>query len=242
MPAGKRLLGLVGRISETGMALARGIGRIARQRLHGQDIRKMAPPGFSAMRAHLLVVQALAWTAALRERLLTLPAVRPSFVAATGGPRAARGPQGHGASHYLPDAVPNPTEDDWHDDWCELAKPVRIGPAAVAVAMQQIAGKSNDEVVAGVCDKVSQALVDCGAGADVAALEAIAAAARALLPEVEGAAADGVAVDPPVEDAGGPEVSTAEAAPVRPWAAADVALAWPEREADDGPPPKPPPD
>jgi hypothetical protein len=237
VPAGRRLLGLVHRIGETGMALARGIGLIARQRLHGQDIRRMAPPGFSATHAHFLVVQAVAWTAALRERLLGLPAVRPSFTVATGLPKAQRAPQGHGAAHYLPDAVPNPTEDDWHD-WRELAKPVRIGPAAVAAAMRQIAEKSNDEVVTGVCDKLSRALVDFGAGADVAGLEAMAAEARALLPEVE--APERGAADRPADAEGAPGVVAAKVPPEAPGTEAASPSDEPASAADDDRPPKPP--
>jgi len=221
VPAGRRLLGLVHRIGQTGMAVVRGISRIAQQRLHGQDIRRMAPARFSATHTHYLVVQAMAWTAALRERLLALPAVRASFTAGTARPNPQRGPQGRGAAHYLPQAVPNPTEADWHD-WRELAKPVRIGPAAVAAAMQQIADKSNDAVVAEVCEKLTKALVDFGAEADVAALEAMAAEARALLPEVERAADEGAA-----EAAGAADVAKAAAA---------------RTGAEDDPPPKSPPD
>ncbi len=237
MPAGQRLLGLVYRMGQTGMAVARCINRIARQRLEGQDISRMAPPGFSATHAHFLVVQAVAWTAALRERLLALAAVRPSLVAA-GLPKAARAPQGRGAAHYLPDAVPNPTEDDWHD-WRELAKPLRIGPGGVAAAMQQIAGKSNQEVVTGVCDTVSQALVQMGAGADVAGLEAIAAQARALLPELE-RAADKAAAAPAAEADGAPDGVTADVPPKEPKTAAAAPSDEPEADADDDPPPKPP--
>jgi hypothetical protein len=222
VPAGRRLLGLVYRIGQTGMAVARGISRIARQRLDGQDIRKMAPPGFSATHTHALVVQAVAWTAALRERLLALATVRPAFTVAAGRSQAARTPQGHGAAHFLPRAVPNPTEDDWHD----LAKPLRIGPGGVAVALRQIAEKSNEEVVTAVCDNLSQALVQIGAEADVAALQAMAAEARALLPEVERPA-----------DKGGDPGGKADAAP---GTGARAASDKPPMAAEHEPPPKPP--
>ncbi len=186
--SGARLLGLVQRMLLTGMAMARGINRIARQRLEGQDLARMAPAGFNATATNGLIVQAVAWTAALRERLLAL-AGRPSFVPKSSGSRAPKGqgaPRGRGTDSYLPEAVPEPTEGDWHD-WRELARPWRMGSGGIAVATRMIAGLSNAEVVTEICAKLSQAAVQLGAEADVGRIAEMAAAARALCPDAEAA-------------------------------------------------------
>jgi hypothetical protein len=185
---GVRLLGFVQRMLLTGMAMARGINRIARQKLEGQDLARMAPQGFNATRTNGLVVQAVAWTAALRERLLAV-AGRPSFVPKSSGSRAPKGqgaPRGRGTGSYLAEAVPEPTEGDWHD-WLELARPWRMGPSGVAVATRMIAGLSNAEVVTAICSKLSQAADQLGAEADVGRIAEIEAAARALCPDVDAA-------------------------------------------------------
>jgi hypothetical protein len=186
--SGARLLGFVQRMLLTGMAMARGINRIARQKLDGQDLARMAPQGFNATWTNGLVVQAVAWSAALRERLLVL-AGRPSFVARSAGPRAPKGqgsPRGRGTGSYLPEAVPEPEAGDWHD-WRELARSWRMGPGGIAVATRMIAGLSNAEVVAAICAKLRQAADQLGAEADVARIAAIEAAARALCPDVDAA-------------------------------------------------------
>ncbi len=184
--SGARLLGLVQRMLLTGMAMARGINRIARQKLEGQDLARMAPQGFNATWTNGVVVQAVAWSAALRERLLAV-AGRPSFVSSSSGPRARKGqgePRGRGTGSYLPETVPEPEAGDWHD-WRELARPWRMGPSGVAVATRMIAGLSNAEVVTQICAKLSQAADQLGAEADVARIAAIEAAARALCPDVD---------------------------------------------------------
>jgi hypothetical protein len=185
---GARLLGFVQRMLLTGMAMARGINRIARQRLDGQDLARMAPQGFNATWTNGLVVQAVAWSAALRERLLAV-AGRPSFVSRSSGSRAPKGqgaPRGRKTASFRPDAVPEPTEGDWHD-WRELARPWRMGPGGVAVATRMIAGLSNAEVVTQICAKLSEAAAQLGAEADVGRIAEIEAAARALCPDVDAA-------------------------------------------------------
>jgi hypothetical protein len=212
----------------TGMAMARGINRIARQRLEGQDLARMAPPGFNATATNGLIVQAVAWTAALRERLLVL-AGRPSFVPRSSGSRSPKGrgePRGRGAGSYLPEAVPEPTEGDWHD-WRELARAWRIGPSGVAVATRMIAGLSNAEVVTAICSKLSQAAEQLGAEADVGRIAEMAAAARALCPDVDAAPEE-------ARDSGG-----TAACGSRGWEAAPPPCGA-QTEADRDPPPKPP--
>ena len=65
MPAGLLLLGMVLRMMRTGRAMARCVNRIALQRLMGQDLARLAPPGFNPTLANALVLQAVSWTAAL---------------------------------------------------------------------------------------------------------------------------------------------------------------------------------
>jgi hypothetical protein len=154
---GRRLLGLVQRMIQTGMAMARGVNLIARQRLAGQ--------------------------AALRERLMVM-AVRPPFT--RGLPRPDRAPQGRSAPFCPPENLAEPTAQDWHN-WQELARPWRMGPGGVAVATRAIAGMPDREVVAQICGKLSQAAAELGAEADVARIAALEAAARALCPDVDAA-------------------------------------------------------
>jgi hypothetical protein len=225
--SGARLLGFVQRMLLTGMAMARGINRIARQRLEGQDLARMAPQGFNATATNGLIVQAVAWTAALRERLLAL-AGRPSFVSRSGSrsPRGQGTPRGRGAGSYLPEAVAEQAEGDWHD-WRELARPWRMGSSGVAVATRMIAGLSNAEVVSAICSKLSQAAEQLGAEADVGRIAAMEAAARALCPDVD------AAPDEAGGSGGEPESASAvwEAQPPPDRAATG---------ADREPPPKPP--
>jgi hypothetical protein len=228
---GARLLGLVQRMLHTGMAMARGINRIARQRLEGQDLARMAPAGFNATATSGLIVQAVAWTAALRERLLAL-AGRPSFVPRAGsraGSRAPKGqgaPRGRGAGSYLPETVPEAVAGDWHD-WRELARPWRMGSGGIAVATRMIAGLSNAEVVTEICAKLSQAAAQLGAEADVGRIAEMAAAARALCPDAETAPEE-------AGDSGGKAESASGGWEARP-APCEAAAG-----ADGEPPPKPP--
>ncbi len=193
---GRRLLGLVQRMIQTGMAMARGINLIARQRLAGQDLSLLGPAGFNPTLASALVVQAVAWTAALRERLMVM-AVRPPFT--RGLPRPDRVPQGRGARFSPPENLAEPTAADWHN-WQELARPWRMGPGGVAVATKAIAGMPDREVVAQICGKLSQAAAELGAEADVARIAALEAAARALCPDVD--AAPDATEDGPVDSGG----------------------------------------
>jgi hypothetical protein len=191
---GRRLVGLVQRMLQTGMAMARGINLIARQRLAGQDLRKLGPAGFNPTLASALVVQAVAWTAALRERLLVM-AVRPPFT--RGLPRPDRAPQGRSTPFCPPENLAEPTAEDWHN-WQELARPWRMGPSGVAVGTRAIAGLPDREVVAQICDNLRRAAAELGAEADVARIAALEAAARALCPEAdapEDAATDGGAAE-----------------------------------------------
>ncbi len=225
--SGARLLGFVQRMLQTGMAMARGINRIARQKLEGQDLARMAPAGFNATATNGLIVQAVAWTAALRERLLVL-AGRPSFVPRSGtrSPRGQGVPRGRGAASYLPESVPEPTEGDWHD-WRELARPWRMGPSGVAVATRMIAGLSSAEVVTEICSKLSQAAAQLGAEADVGRIAEMAAAARALCPDVDAA-----------PDEAGDSGADADCGSGG-WEAASPPCGA-AAEADGPPPPKPP--
>ena len=216
---GARLLGFVQRMMRAGMGMARGINRIARQRMEGQDLSRLAPAGFNPTSTNALVVEAVSWTAALRERLRAL-VVRPAF--APGLPKAERAPQARGAAPYLTEITYEVSADD-HHDWPELARPLRIGPGGVAVALRAMAGLSNREVVSQICGMLQKAAAALGAEADVPRLAALAAAARALCPEAEAGPAGG-------SGAGGAS-GTGEPGP-----SSDE----PESEADDDPPPKPP--
>ncbi len=174
------------RIMRAGMAMARGVNRIARHRLAGGDLTRLAPPGFNPTFANALIVQAVGWTAALRERLRAV-AVPPAFVPAP--PQAQpeplkpeRAPRARGAAFCLPESTWEPAEDDWHD-WRELARPLRIGPSGVAVAARAIAGLSDQQVVTQICGNLSRAAAELGAEADVARIAALEAAAKALCPE-----------------------------------------------------------
>ncbi len=218
MPAGRRLLGLVQRMMQTGMAMARGINLIARQRLAGQALSRLGPAGFNPTLASALVVQAVAWTAALRERLLVM-AVRPPFT--PGLAKAQRGPQSRGAPFCPPENLAEPTPEDWHN-WQELARPWRMGPGGVAVGTRAIAGLSDREVVAQICDNLRRAAAELGAEADVGRIAALEAAARALCPEAD-------AGDEDAADAGGAECASEAGAPP----------AWGGSEAGYAPPPAP---
>jgi hypothetical protein len=180
------MLGVAQRILRAGMAMARGVNRIARHRLAGGDLSRLAPPGFNPTFANALIVQAVGWTAALRERLRAV-AVPPAFVPAPPQPqpeplKPERGPRARGAAFCLPESTWEPAEDDWHD-WRDLARPWRIGPSGLAVSARAIAGLSDQQVVTQVCDNLSRAAAELGAEADVARIAALEAAAKALCPE-----------------------------------------------------------
>jgi hypothetical protein len=224
-------LRLVQWMMDTGMAMARRINRIARQRLEGQPLSQLAPAGFNATLTNALVGQGVAWTAALRERLRG--AVWSGFVPAIARLKSERAPQGRGAAFYLPKQVPNPTEADWHN-WYELAKPLRIGPGGVAVASQQIAGMSDEDVVTAVCANYSKAAAQLGAEADIPRLAAMAASARALLNPAP--AVPEAVVAPVVVEA--PEVVADKTATAVP--AARPPSDPPKTEVEHDPPPKPP--
>jgi hypothetical protein len=181
----ERLLGFLQRFKQTGIAMARGVSRIARQRLHGVDLSKLGPAGFNPTLANGLVGDAMAWTAALRERLLAVvrPALVPDPHKAT---RTERAPQARGQTlkDLLPACVPNPTEADWHN-YRDLAEPVRVGQNGVAFTEHLIAGLSDRQVVTEICGFLRRAAQELGAEADVARIDAMKAAALALCPEAD---------------------------------------------------------
>jgi hypothetical protein len=200
--AGRLLLGYGQRMMDAGRQVVRHINLIARQRLEGQPLSRLGPAGFNPTAVNALAVEAVGWTAALRERLQAV--VPPTFRFRTKPSLEEPTPPGRGVAHFLPKEVPNPTEDDWHV-WRELAKPFRLGPGGVAAAMRLIAGMSNAAVVRGICERLRKALIQLGTEADVPLIAALQAAALALCPLVpapEGANAD-------------PEAAEAEAAAAR---------------------------
>jgi hypothetical protein len=87
----------------------------------------------------------------------------------------------------LPAACPEAAADPWND-WRELAKPLRIGPGGVAMALRAIEKLSIRQVVTQICDKLKRAAAALGADADLVRIAALEAAALALCPEAEPAA------------------------------------------------------
>ncbi len=230
-PAG--LLGFLQRFMQTGKAMAQGVNRIARQRLYGVDLSRLGPAGFDPTQAYAKVVKAMAWTAALRERLLAV--ARPVFAMDPHKPvRAKRAPQARGKTimEMLPDRVPNPTEADWHN-YRSLAEPVRIGPGGVVYSAQEIAGLSDRQVVANICENLRLAAKELGAEADIARIDALKAGALALCPEADEAAVDAGKDEPPDVGKTGRASDSGDAR-----SCSDE----PEDEAEDDPPPKKPPD
>ena len=223
---------MVQRLMRTGMAMARGINRIARQRLEGQDLARLAPAGFNPTATNALVVEAVGWTAALRERLLAL-AGRPMLAFAPGLPKeeqAVRARQARSIVTFeLTEETAQAIAGEWHD-WFDLARPWRMGPGGVAFAARAIVGLSDREVVSQICGKLKQAAAELGAEADVGRIAALEAAARALCPDAEAAAKD---TEDEVADAGGGERApdARDAGPP-----SDE----PESEEEDDPPPEPP--
>ena len=221
---------MVQRLMRTGMAMARGINRIAQQRLAGQDLVRLAPAGFNPTATNALVVEAVGWTAALRERLRAL-AVRPAF--APGLPKAEQAVRARQArsivTFELTEETAQAIAGEWHD-WFDLARPWRMGSNGVAFAARAIAGLSDREVVSQICGKLKQAAGELGAEADVGRIAALEAAARALCPEAE-PAADAIE-DGPADAGGGDGAPGARAA--------GPPSDEPETEVEDDPPEKPP--
>ncbi len=224
--AGRLLLGYGQRMMDAGRQVVRHINLIARQRLEGQPLSRLGPAGFNPTAVNALAVEAVGWTAALRERLQAV--VPPTFRFRTKPSLEEPTPPGRGVAHFLPKEVPNPTEDDWHV-WRELAKPFRLGPGGVAAAMRLIAGMSNAAVVRGICERLRKALIQLGTEADVPLIAALQAAALALCPLVP--APEGANADPEA-------AAAADAAPVADAPAADARLA-PEPPAPKPPAPAP---
>jgi hypothetical protein len=201
-PAGERLLGCVRRIMDAGRRMGRHINLIARQRLDGQPLRLLAPPGFNPTAVHALVLEAVAWTAALRERLLAVMPP-PRFVGGSG--KGERSAKGRGVAYYLPKAVPNPMPEDEGHNWHELAKPIRVDAGGIAAASGLMAGLSGEAAVEDICGKLQGASAELGAAADVGLLGALEDQARALLPlaaaeaEARAAAREAAAACPQAE-------------------------------------------
>jgi hypothetical protein len=191
----------------------------------GEELARLGPAGFNPTATNALVVEAVGWTAALRERLLAL-AGRPMLAFAPGLPKAERAPQARGAAPYLTEITYEVSADDWHD-WPALARPWRMGPGGVAMAARAIAGLSDREVVSEICGKLKQAARELGAEADVTRIAALEAAARALCPEADATA----------DEAADPGAKAEGAAGAR---AAGPPSDEPETEADDDPPKRPP--
>ncbi len=164
------------------MEMARHINVIARQRLEGQPLSRLGPPGLNPTAVHALVFEAVAWTAALRERLQAV--TPPAFKFSNGKDRSERSPPGRGAAYYLPKEVPNPTPEDEGHNWRGLAQALRLGAGGLAVAIRLIEGLSNSAVVADICDKLKRAAAMLGAGDPARArLATLAAQAMALCAE-----------------------------------------------------------
>jgi hypothetical protein len=252
--SGAKLLDLAQRFMRTGMAFARRVNGIARERLRGADVAQLAPAGFNATATHYLIVEALAWTAALRQRLRDGLAVVQLPMAA-GLPRPDWTPQRRAVAtaSLLPAACPEAAADPWHD-WRELAKPLRIGAGGLAAAARAMDGLSVPEVASNVSDKLQRAAADLGSDADVGRIAAIEAAMRALCAQAEAAAEPpGASVPEAAEEAGstapraGAPGGARAVGPPSDDAPADDAPnegapeEWaPEEGADDDPPPEPP--
>ncbi len=207
---GKKLLGLMQRMMQTGWAMARHVRRIAREHLSGQDLAQLAPAGFDAFRTDARIGEAVAWTAALRERLRAR-AVPPAFapeLPKNQQSEVERAPRGRGTPVTIEvDAGPEWTEGKLRA-WIGLARPWRLGPDGVTFAAQKIAALSDRQVVAAICENLRLAAVALGAEADVARIAALEAAARALCPEVDGVS--GEAGDAPAAWAGSGPATTSD--------------------------------
>ncbi len=239
-----KLLDLVQRFMRTGMAFARRVNGIARERLRGADLAELAPAGFNATATHYLIVEAVAWTAALRQRLRDAMAVAGTAMAA-GLPRPDWTPSRRAiaTASLLPAGCPEAAADPWND-WRELAKPLRIGAGGLAAAARAMDGLSVPEVASNVSDKLQRAATDLGSDADVGRIAAIEAAMRALCAQAEAAAEPpGASVPEAAEEAG--STAPGDGAPggaraVGPPSDDAPAEDAPEDGVDDDPPPEPP--
>ncbi len=198
------------------MEMARHINVIARQRLEGQPLSRLGPPGLNPTAVHALVFEAVAWTAALRERLQAV--TPPAFKFSNGKDRSERSPPGRGAAYYLPKKVPNPMPEDEGHNWRGLAQALRLGPGGLAVAIRLIEGLSNSAVVADICDKLKRAAAMLGAGdpararlATLAAQAMALCAAEAGVKDAGDAASGEAGSDEAVTDSDSPSSSSAAA-------------------------------
>ncbi len=223
-----RLLRLMQRFLQTGRAMGRSVTRIAQQKVMGHDMRRMAPAGFDPTLTNAFAMQAVALTAALRERLRAL-AGRPVEPLAPGVPKPARAPRGRCTGQHV--TVVYEVEPGDPHDWAALVKPMRVGRDGVAAALVKIAGKSDRRVVKDISDYLRKAAAQLGADADMPRLAALEAAALALCP----AAADAEDDDATTDAAGGP--GGARGAPAAGPASDGAASGG---AACDPPPPKPP--
>ncbi len=191
MPGGRRLLGLVQGMMQTGLAMARHMKRIVREHLAGQDLAQLTPAGFDAFQTDARIAKAVAWTAALRERLragLLPPAFAPAMPKERLGEdeaMAVRTPRGRGVMRTIEVEVRPEWTEGVMRAWIELARPWRLGPAAVAFEARKIADLSDRDVVAAICENLQQAAEAFGAEADIARITALEEAARALCPEAD---------------------------------------------------------
>ncbi len=193
MSGGRRLLGMM----QTGLAMARHMERVVREHLAGQDL---APAGFDAFRTDARIGEAVAWAAALRERVRArlLPGFAPALPEERQGEGelVMRTPRSRGVVRTIEVVVRPEWTEGVMRAWIELARPWRLGPDAVAFAAQKIAALSDRDVVAVICEKLQQAAAAFGAEADIPRIAAMEAAARALCPEAdEGATEEGRSAD-----------------------------------------------
>jgi hypothetical protein len=209
------------------MAYARCVSGIEREHLTGVELARLAPAGFNATSTHYLVVEAVSWTAALRQRLRAQVDRRMLAIAA-GLPKVTRARQGRSAASFLPEASPEAAADPWND-WLDLAKPLRLGLGGVAVARRAIEKLSDRAVVTNICDKLKRAAAALGAEADLVRIAALEAAALALCPDVAAAA-----------NAGAAKAARAAGPPGAPGS--DMPPAEEEAEVEHGPDPPPEPD
>jgi len=219
---GARLLRVLQRFMQSGMAMARRLNHVAERKVKGQDFGGLSPAGFDATLTNALVVQAVAYTAALRARLRALVG-QPLAPLVPEVPPADRAFRGRGKPARVTVVYEVPADEP--HDWVALTQPLRIGPSGVAVTLRLIAHKSNREVVTDISDFLRGAVGQLGTEADVPRIAALEATARALCDEIEAAeaAADADAA------AGGVRPEGGRAASDQPGSA-----------VDDDPPARPP--
>lgn len=221
------LLGMVQRLVQTAMAMARCLNGIAQQGMLGRPLPAWAPETFNPTMTNAFVVMAVALSAALRRRLFA-SVLRPVLVA----PLADLGPEQQGPHGPMPaKAASQARADDGMIDWYgrgdpaiagedaarqyafwqAYAQPVRVGPKGVAVAVQQIDGLSDAAVVAQICDHLRRAAEQLGAEADIARIDALEKAAKALCPPPEGSTPAAPDPEAAVSDAATPEAGRSSA-------------------------------